>query len=73
MGFPGADDPAYLHELERLAEECRGFLAAFGTDDFDAAIYHAGRLHLQAISVYKLSPPAGIIDIPSLYKRPPAG
>lgn len=71
MTFPGADDPAYEHELAALEEECRSFLAARESGEFVAQLFVCGRLTVQCAIVYKLSPPARFVDVADLFRREP--
>lgn len=69
LGFGGADDPAYEHELGVLEELCRKFLDARERGDFDACLLLCGQMTAQHATIYKLSPPAGILDPATLFRR----
>lgn len=71
-------DPAYDFEFERLERLCRNFLAireeARAHPDrhevaFAASLLVTGMLISQLAAIYKLSPPAGILDPATLFAR----
>lgn len=69
VGFAGADDPAYAFEQARLAELCRSFLQAHERGDFDGMLFLTGALTAQTAALWRLSPPAGILDPAQLFAR----
>jgi hypothetical protein len=69
LGFPGADDPAYGHELAKMRDLCRDFIAASDAGDFDVMLFVSGQLGAQQAAIWLLSPPGGILDPITLYER----
>ena len=62
-------DPAYRYEQDKLANLCRDYLKAHEAEDQTATQILTGMIIGQCAAIYKLSPPAGLIDVPSMFKR----
>lgn len=62
-------DPAYRYEQSRLAALCRDYIKAYEAEDQTAIQLLTGMIIGQGAAIYKLSPPAGLIDVPSMFKR----
>jgi hypothetical protein len=63
-------DPAYAFEFDRLADLCHEFLAAHAPGDEGSMLLVTGMMLVQLATIYKLSPPAGILDPRTLFERP---
>ena len=62
-------DPAYRYEQEQLAIACRDYLTAWEAGDQTMIQLLAGIVTGRCAAVYKLSPPAGILDVPAMFRR----
>lgn len=62
-------DPAYEYELAALEEACREYLAAREAGQYEWSLMLCGNLIAHLASVYKLAPPAGIVDVPAMFRR----
>jgi hypothetical protein len=63
------DDPAYRTELEALDRIVADYVQARATGDDFLTQLLTGMMTAQLAAIYKLSPPAGLVDIPSLFVR----
>jgi hypothetical protein len=62
-------DPAYAFEYDRLADLCRVFLSAHEKGDELGMPLATGQITAQCAAIYKLSPPAGVLDVAALFRR----
>lgn len=69
FGLPGADDPAYEHELAELDRFVVEYQTARAAGDFDVVLFICGKMLAQHAAIYKLSPPAGLLDPADLFAR----
>lgn len=65
--FQGENDPAYEHELEKMENLCKEFILAREEKDFGRQILYVGAILGQCAVIWKLSPPAGIMDPRTLF------
>lgn len=63
------DDPAYRFELEKLDSLVADYVKAREANDGSATMLVLGMMTAQLAALYKLSPPAGLIDVPGLFRR----
>ena len=75
-------DPAYQHELDRMAEiagqfvVCHDARTTYGGEDLTPELLLLGMMVGQAANIYNLSPPGGLINPGELFtgrpvKEPP--
>lgn len=65
-------DPAYFPAHQKLAELCREYVEIWdeqGPYPFDQLQFHCGMLIGQLAVIYNLSPPGGIMDMNSLFRK----
>lgn len=63
------DDPAYQFELEKMDSLCRDYLTARADSNSVVVLLLLGMMTAQHAAIYKLSPPAGILDPADLFRR----
>lgn len=63
------DDPAYREELATLGNLCREFVAQEDAENGDGMLLVCGMMLAQLAAIYRLSPPAGLIDVPAMFQR----
>lgn len=61
------DDPAYQHEMNELRKLSAYFIEAHDKKDFFSQLLLSGMMLAQTVKIYKLSPPAGILDPKKLF------
>lgn len=67
--MPNINDPAYRYEYEQLADVCRCFIRAVEDNDGTLAELYLGALIGHCAKVYTMAPPAGLVDVPSMFVR----
>ncbi len=63
----GENDPAYEHEMGVMENMCREFILARDENDFGRQLLYCGAILGQCAVIYKLSPPAGIMNPKDLF------
>lgn len=64
-----ATDPAYEFEFAELDSTVDDYRKAREAGDFQMTMLFVGMMTAKLANIYKLSPPAGIIDVPAMFKR----
>lgn len=62
-------DPAYRAELEKLDSLVADYVKARAANDAVAVLLLLGMMTAQHAVIYKLSPPAGLIDVAAMFVR----
>ncbi len=63
------DDPAYRHELAELDRIIADYVQARANGDDFLTQLLTGMMTAQLAAIYKLSPPAGLVDMAALFTR----
>jgi len=66
-------DPAYRFEQAKMADLCLAYLEAYEKGDALGTMLITGQITAQCATIYKLSPPGGLVDVPAMFRRDTGG